>query len=148
MITNKSKSAKQWVFAGGIFNCLAALPLAMPFLYKSYINLFNDLNSLLNLGGEKWIPPTEGANILFLNTAGLALFLVGMLLLYSSRKIDERIEIALLNGIVRFVWGLIAIYYFINYEIINILYGLVAIDFTFASAYIYYYFSIKKTEKE
>jgi len=143
MNIKRSKSLKQWVIAGGIFNCIAAFPLAMPFLYKWYINLFNKLNSFLNLGGTNWISPTEGINMLFLNTAGLALFLVGLILLYSSRNINERIEIAFFNGIVRFIWGLTAIYYLVNYEIINILYVLVGIDFIFASVYIYYFLSIR-----
>ena len=81
--------------------------------------------------------------MLLINTSGLALFLIGVILLYSSRNINERIEIPFLNGIVRFILGLTAIYHLVNYEVINILFVLVGIDFIFASVYIYYFLSIR-----
>lgn len=138
------ETAKKWVIGGGLFNCIVAFPFAMPFLSDFYILLFNNVNFFFGFGGTRWLPPSEGANMLFLNTAGLALFLVGMTLLYASKKIIERAEISLFNGIIRFVWGVIATYYIVKYEIINIMFLIVIIDFVLASAYIYYYFQIQK----
>ena len=140
---NSKVAAKRWVMGGGIFNCVVAFPLSMPFLHEPYINLFNWLNKLLGFGGSNWIPPSDGGNMLFLNTAGLALFLVGMILVYASKDVSSRIEIALLNGVVRFIWAIVAIYYLVNYEVINILYLIVVIDLILASAYIYYSSNMK-----
>ena len=72
---------------------VVAFPFSMPFLHESYISLFNWLNTFLRLGGSEWVPPNDGGNMLFLNTAGLALFLVGMMLIYASRDLSSRIEI-------------------------------------------------------
>ncbi len=141
-------SARKWAIAGGAFNCVAAFPLATPFFHEWYIKLFNSINTHFDFGGSNWIPPTDGTNMLFLNTAGLALLLVGATLLYSSKNIIERIEIPLLNGIVRFIWALIAVYYITTYQLINILYLIVAIDFILAIAYGYYYYQIYKLRSE
>lgn len=138
----KLKNARKWAIRGGVFNCIAAFPFALPFVFDNYINLFNDINSFLGFGGKLWISPSEGANMLFLNTAGLALFLVGLTLLYASKNIVERAELPLFNGIIRFVWGFIAIYYIVSYEMIQIMFIIVIIDFIFASMYFYYYYQI------
>ena len=70
-------TAQRWIIGGGMFNCIVAFPLSMPFLYVQYIHLFNWLNEQAGFGGHDWIPPSDGVNMLFLNTSGLALFLVG-----------------------------------------------------------------------
>ncbi len=141
-------AAQRWVMGGGVFNCVVAFPFSMPFLHESYINLFNCLNTFLGLGGINWNPPIDGGNMLFLNTAGLALFLIGMILIYASKDVSSRMEIALFNGIVRFIWAIVTIYYLVNYQLINILYSIVVIDLILASAYIYYYFKIKNYRNE
>lgn len=142
--SNLQNNAKKWVLVGGLFNCIVAFPFAIPFLSSTYINLFNKVNNFLGLAGVRWVPPSEGANMLFLNTAGLALFLVGMTLIYASREIIERVEIPFLNGIVRFCWSVIATYYIVSYEIINVMFIIVVIDLVLATAYTYYYFQIRR----
>ncbi|MEJ2612956.1 MAG: hypothetical protein P8179_23580 [Candidatus Thiodiazotropha sp.] len=136
-------NAKKWVIGGGLFNCFAAFPFAMPFLSDAYINLFNKINIFLGLGGVSWEAPSAGANMLFLNTAGLALFLVGITLIYASREIAERIEIPFLNGVIRFFWSIIATYYIVMYEVIHIMFIIVVIDLILAMAFTYYYYQIK-----
>ncbi len=145
--TTLSSSARKWTITGGLFNCIAAFPLAMPFLHEWYIDLFNNVNLFFNLGGSSWKPPTDGGNMLFLNTAGLALFLVGITLLYASKNINHRIEIPLFNGLIRFVWGLIAIYYILAFNLIHLMFSIVIIDFVLAIAYVYYYVQIKRFQK-
>lgn len=142
-------TAKRWIMGGGVFNCIVAFPFSMPFLSEHYIKLFNWINKTIGFGGNPWVPPSDGGNMLFLNTAGLALFLVGMILIYASKDVSSRVEIALLNGLVRFVWAIVALHYLVNYKIINVLYLIVIIDLILASAYIYYYWCIKnKTRQE
>lgn len=138
-----NKKAKYWVVAGGVFNCLLAFPLSFPSLYEKYIGFLNYLNSSLGLNGKKWLPPVDGANMLFINTSGLALFLVGMLLLYSSRDISNRIGIPLFNAIIRFIWACIAIYYMAVYELFELLYFLIFADLLFSIVFCFYFFKIK-----
>ncbi|KHT62073.1 hypothetical protein RJ45_19320 [Photobacterium gaetbulicola] len=141
-------AAKRWVFGGGVFNCVVAFPFSMPFWHESYIRFFNWLNGFIGLGGNDWIPPVDGGNMLFLNTAGLALFLIGMILIYASKNISSRMEIALFNGAVRFLWAIAAVYYLVFHDIIKILYLIVFIDIILASVYLYYYFAMKYIDKE
>ncbi|ARU59018.1 hypothetical protein OLMES_5031 [Oleiphilus messinensis] len=140
----KIQKAKLWALAGGVFNCLLALPLALPFTHEWYIGVMNNLNSLFNLNGHPWIAPTDGANMLIINTAGLALFLVGMSLIYAAKDIKARITIPLLNGFVRLAWAVIATYYIIAYELLEVLYCIVLADLIFCCAYSYYYFQLKR----
>ena len=104
----------------------------------------NNLNSLFNLNGHPWIAPTDGANMLIINTAGLALFLVGMSLIYAAKDIKARITIPLLNGFVRLAWAVIATYYIIAYELLEALYFIVLADLIFCCAYSYYYLQLKR----
>lgn len=134
--------AKRWVMIGGVFNCIVAFPFSMPFLFEHYIRLFNWMNEAIGFGGNPWVAPSEGGNMLFINTAGLALFLVGMILIYASRDVSSRMEIALLNGLIRFIWAVVTVHYLFNYNIINIMYLIVVIDLVLASAYLYYYWKL------
>jgi len=81
MEVTSMKSFQKWVFGAGILNVVAAFPLAMPFLYRPYYALFNSLNHEMGLGGMDLEPPVEGVNMLLINTAGLALALVGLMLI-------------------------------------------------------------------
>jgi len=146
-LDNTTIAARRWVLGGGVFNCIVAFPLAMPFLHGWYIQLLNNIATLIEPNGAIWLPPIDGTNMLFLNTAGMALFLVGMTLIYASKNVVDRITIPFLNGIVRFVWAVTAIYYFINYSLIEVIFPLVVIDSILAIVYIYYYFKISNAHK-
>ena len=137
------RKARGWTVAGGLFNCVLAFPLSLPFLHEWYIGLLNRVNSFFNLCGKDWIAPVDGASMLFLNTSGLALTLVGMSLMYASRDIRNRIGIPLLNGGVRFIWAMIAVYYIVVYDLLGFLYFIVLADVLFAAVYLYFYIKIK-----
>jgi len=74
----------------------------------------------------------------------IALFLVGMLLIYASRNIADRIEIALFNGIVRVIWAIIAVFSLVNYDLLRFLYVIVTVDLVLVVVYGYYYYAVKK----
>jgi hypothetical protein len=78
----------RWTLGAGVFNIVAAFPLSLPFFYRHYYAFFNALNAGAGLGGTLQ-PPTDG-NGLFINTMGLALVLVGMMMIYASRDIENR----------------------------------------------------------
>tara|TARA_R110000787_G_scaffold42377_44_gene104359 strand:- start:1819 stop:2280 length:462 start_codon:yes stop_codon:yes gene_type:complete len=137
-------AAGRWAFGGGLFNCIAALLLGLPFTDNLMFEIVNDLNAGLGLSGEEWTLAPNPANQLFVNTAGLALFLVGMTLIYASRDIANRIAIPLLNGCVRFVWAVVATYYVVAHGLQQVFVALIAIDLILAGAYIYFYLKINQ----
>jgi hypothetical protein len=100
----------RWTLGAGVFNIVAAFPLSLPFFYKHYYAIFNALNAGASLGGGTLLPPTDG-NGLFINTMGLALVLVGMMMIYASKDLDHRKGIPLLNAIIRLVFPVYLIYY-------------------------------------
>jgi uncharacterized membrane protein len=144
----KVKNFKKWIISAGVFNMVAAFPLSMPFLYKPYYSMFNYLNSALNLGGKELIAPVEGVNMLFVNTSGLALFLVGMVLIYASKNVKERIEIPLLNAVVRFVFAFVLFYYVFVENIAGILIVIAVIDLIIVIAFSFYIFELKKEKNK
>jgi len=143
-MTSMYKSLKIWVVAAGLFNIIAATPLAIPKYFEGYYALFNSLNRLLNLGGNPLIPPTDGANMLFVNTAGLALILVGILLLYSAFDLKRRLFIPFANGLVRLVFSVVLTYYILAENVAHILISIGAIDLLLGVVFVYYYFKLRK----
>lgn len=144
----KMSSLRKWVLGAGIFNTVAAFPLAMPFLYKHYYVLFDGLNRALRLGGKELAPPIEGANMLFINTAGLALCLVGLMLIYASMNLKDRIGIPFLNAVARLIFAILLVYYTAIQDVARILLSLAMIDLVIATAFIYYILVLKTTIQE
>lgn len=69
---------RKWVISGGVFNLVAATPLALLFTWRNYLELFNALNDALGWDGRPIVPPEDAFRMLAVNTAGLALALVGV----------------------------------------------------------------------
>jgi hypothetical protein len=67
----------------------------------------------LALGGQHIKSPDDGAHALLINTAGLALVLVGLMLIYAAGNLKERMGIPVLNGIVRLVFSVLLVYYLV-----------------------------------
>lgn len=101
-------SFRKWAFGAGMFNVIVAFPLSMPFLCEKYLAVFNSLNQALGLSGRELRPPAEGANLLLINTAGLALCLAGMTLIYASFDIKNRMILPFLNALVRTIFPILA----------------------------------------
>jgi membrane-bound ClpP family serine protease len=130
---------KKWVVGAGLFNIIAAFPLAMPFTVDSFYSFWNYLNHLLNLGGQDMVLPTDGNTLLWVNTCGLALFLVGCMLLYASGDLENRVGVPLLNGIVRVVFSILVVYYVIVADISRIIMVIAIIDVIIGAVFFYYY---------
>ncbi len=140
-------SFQKWVFGAGVFNVVAGFPLAMPFLYRSYYIIFNSLNHKIGLGGMDLEPPVEGINMLLINTAGLALALVGLMLIYASANLKTRIGIPFLNAVIWLIFSGLLVYYMIAEDISRILVSLAVIDIVIAIAFLYFIFQFKRTER-
>jgi len=147
MSEKRINSLGTWAFGAGIFNIVVAFPLAVPFLDKKFYALLNLLNHILGLRGRDVLPPADGANMLFVNTAGLALCLVGMMLIYASFDIKNRIMIPFLNALVRIVFPFLVIYYVLSENIARIALAFAAIDVIIASGIMYYTFFSKYAGK-
>ena len=143
-VSSPSNIFRKWVLGAGIFNIVAAFPLATPFLYKPYYSVFNYLNHALGLGGMDLEPPVEGINKLLVNTAGLALMLVGLILVYASTNLKEWIGIPFLNAIVRLVFSALLVYYLVTENISRILLSLAGIEVLIAGVFLYYIFKPEK----
>lgn len=144
----KIKNFKTWVVGAGLFNIIAAFPLAMPFTLKFFYSFWNRLNHLLGLGGQDLVVPENGNNLLWINTCGLALFLVGLLLLYASKDLKNRMGIPLLNGIIRIAFSFLVMYYVIVADISRIILVIAVIDLIIAVVFIYYYSILKNKQKK
>lgn len=143
MRRNRLTPFRYWVFGAGIFNAVAGFPLAAPFLSKHYIVLLNDLNTLSGLGGKELKPPDDGAMMLIVNMAGLAVLLIGLMLIYASADLEKRRGIPLLNGICRLIFSILVVYYVATEDIARMLLGVAMIDFVIGGVFLYYLFELR-----
>jgi len=127
----------RWTLGAGVFNIVAAFPLSLPFFYERYYAFFNALNAGAGLGGGTLLPPADG-NGLFINTMGLALALVGMMLIYASQDLEHRKGIPLLNASIRLVFPVYLIYYFAKGQLPWILTMFGVIDIAISMNLFYY----------
>ncbi len=128
---------RKWVLGAGIFNIGAAFPLALPVAYKSYYALLNTLNEAMGLGGQPLIPPTEGMNMLAVNTAGSSLTLVGVMLIYAAFNLEQRAGIPTINAIARILFAVLVVYYTAVEDTARILLVIAGIDVLIAIMFLY-----------
>lgn len=133
------KNFKKWVVGAGVFNVTAAFNLAMPFTANSFYSFLNFVNHMFHLGGQDLVLPKDGNNLLWINTCGLALFLVGLMLLYASKDLKNRMGIPLLNGIIRVVFSIFVVYYIVVADISRIILIIAIIDVIIGIVFFYYY---------
>lgn len=139
-MTNTIIQFKRLLRFSGIFNIVGAFMFIIPHAYESYLSFFNQLNTLVGLGGKNISTPTDIFHTLFINTAGIDLVLIGSIILLVSRNPLDRINrgIILANGIGRSIFAVIITYYAINNGLIQILVVIGAIDFFITLGFIYY----------
>jgi len=127
-----------WALAAGIFNLASSSGLAVPVLYRYQYQMINRTNHLLGLGGDALAAPREGVNMLFVNTAGLILCSVGMMLIYASRDLRNRSGIPCFNALTRILWAGLIIYYVVAENLARILITFAVTDLIFAAVLLYY----------
>lgn len=134
----------------GIFNIIGAFLLIIPKVYESYLFFFNRLNTSMGLGGNSISIPSDIFHTLFINTAGIDLVLIGIIVLLISKDPLNRTNrfIILCNGIGRSVFAVIIGYYAISQELIRIFVIIAAIDFLITVGFIYYLLRTKKFVKK
>jgi hypothetical protein len=138
---NTSGSFRVWVIVAGVYNILNSFAMMVPFLNKSYYRMLSGSSRML--GGADILPAADAANMLFVNTAGLVLVLVGAMLLYAARDLKNRSGIPLLNAVGRTVWAVLVIYYTFTQDLPRLFLTFAAIDIIVAAAFYYYVLKAK-----
>lgn len=129
---------KNLLLFSGLFNIVFAFPLIIPGIYEYYLELLNNFNFVIGLGGCPVAIPENPLNALFINTAGIDLVLIGAIILVVSRKPMENRMIILLNGIGRLLFALVISYYVVIADIIQIIIVFGLIDVLISIGFLYF----------
>lgn len=131
---------KQLLRFSGIFNIVAASLFILPKVYEYYLSFYNSLNASLGLGGHSITVPTDAFHSLFINTAGIDLVLIGVIvLLVSGDPLNKTNRaIILCNGIGRSVFSVLIVYYAVYGQLIGIFVFIGAIDLLITSGFLYF----------
>lgn len=132
------RAFRTWVLGAGVFNLVSSFGLAMPFLYAYQYRMLNTANRALGFGGDPLIAPREGVNMLFVNTGGLILCSVGLMLIYAAQDLKNRSGIPCFNALTRVIWAALIFYYVLTENLARILITFAVIDLIFAAVLFYY----------
>lgn len=134
---------RQWVFWTGIFNIVAYGPLVCPFSLQIFVNISNRLSSAVGLGGAVLSLPPNVNNLLMINTLGILVVFLGILLIIASLDIQNRAWFVFWEGLIRIIFFLLSLYFVIfkNAGQILIVFGLT--DLVIGIIYWYYIFTIE-----
>ena len=138
------KRFSKLIFFSGTFNIVLAFPLIFPLFYEKYFQLLWRVNQFLNLGGKEFIPPKEGINALLINTAGIDLVLIGIIVFYAGFDPVQRRFIPMVNAIGRALFAVIVVYYCIVFDIARLVLFIGAIDVLISAGFCYYLIKLKK----
>jgi len=127
---------RTWIRIGGVYNLLSSAPVAVPFFLAPYYRMLNASNALLHLGGADAAVPTDAATRLMVSTAGLTLCLLGVLLLWSSGDLENRVGVPLGNAVARIFFSALVFYFVFESSLPRIFVGFAVTDLVFAAAYI------------
>lgn len=124
----------------GLFNITAAFLFIIPHVYESYLVFYNHFNTMLGLGGKDITIPTDFFHILFINTAGIDLVLIGVIVLLVSKDPLNKTNrlIILANGIGRSFFAMIIGYYSFTEDLIQIFVAIGILDFLITLGFLYY----------
>lgn len=124
----------------GIFNIVAAFLFIIPKVYEYYLSFFNNLNTSLHLGGRSITVPTDSFHALFINTAGIDLVLIGVIVLLVSNDPLSKTNraIILCNGIGRTIFSVIVMYYAIYEQLTGIFVFIALIDFLITFGFLHF----------
>lgn len=136
------------LFFSGAFNITLALPLAFPVMAERYLLFLWQVNRFLSLGGKEIIYPKEGIASLFINTAGIDLVLIGVIVLYASFDPLNRKFIPLANAIGRTLFAAVVAYYVITMDIAHLVLVIGGIDVAISIGFAYYLLKLGSTPFE
>jgi hypothetical protein len=129
---------RRLLIVGGIYNIVLAAPLVPPGLYRGYFDLLWNVNRALGLGGVRPIPPESGIVGFLVNTAGLGLVVIGVLVAASSVDPHRYRLIPLVNVVGRGAFVATILYYVVAYDIARIVLVVGSIDVVICLGFIYF----------
>jgi len=134
---------RKWVFWTGIFNIVAYGPLTCPFSLQIFVNISNRLGSAVGFGGAILSLPANVNNLVMINTLGILVVFLGILLVIASLDIQNRAWFVFWEGMIRIIFFLLSLYFIIfnNAGQILIVFGIV--DLVIGIIYWYYIFTIE-----
>ncbi|MBI5295331.1 MAG: hypothetical protein HY869_07630 [Chloroflexi bacterium] len=126
------------LFFSGAFNIVLALPLAFPILHAKYLRFLWAVNQFLALGGREIVPPSEGIPALLINTAGIDLVLIGVIVLYAGFDPLRRRFIPLANAVGRTLFAAVIGYYVLAQDVARLVLVIGGIDVIISIGFAYY----------
>lgn len=141
---DKLKAFSNLLFFSGAFNIALAAPLMIPGFTARYFAFLWALNEGVHLGGARPVAPLEGVNGLLVNTAGIDLVLIGVIVIYAGFSPATRLFIPLVNAIGRTVFACVVIYYVVAFDVARIVLVLGVIDLAISAGFFYYIVKIRR----
>jgi len=135
---------RRLLFFSGAFNITLALPLAFPIVSERYLLFLWEVNRFFSLGGREIIYPKEGIASLFINTAGIDLVLIGVIVLYAGFDPLNRKFIPLANAVGRTLFAAVIVYYVIALDIARLVLVIGGMDVAISIGFVYYLVKLKK----
>jgi hypothetical protein len=105
------------LLASGVFNIVVASPLVLPWTYGPYLEFLSALNRRLGLGGVPLAGTSNPAHALLINTAGIDLVLIGLIIVYAAGRPLERLVIVGLNAAGRTAFFGVVAYYVVTRDL-------------------------------
>ncbi len=143
MTSDKTRRFARWVFWTGIYDIVAFGGLVCPFTLKIFFSISNGLNNALGLGGTLAGLPTNVNNLLMINTLGLILVFLGIMLIVASLDIEKRAWFVFWEGLIRIIFFILSLYFILFKGAAQIVFVFGVIDLIIAVIYLYYIFTIE-----
>ncbi len=132
------KAFSRLLIFSGVFNIALAAPLIIPGLTGAYFAFLWQLNLSLGLGGTMPIAPQEDVNALLVNTAGVDLVLIGVMVIYAGLSPTTRRFIPLANAVGRILFAGIVAYYVFAAGLAQIVLLIGLMDVAISLGFLYY----------
>jgi hypothetical protein len=143
MTSDKTGRFRKWVFWTGIYDIVAFGGLACPFTLKMFLSVSNGLNEALGLGGTLAAFPVNVNNLLMINTLGVILIFLGIMLIVASLDIEGRAWFVFWEGLIRIIFFILSFYVILFKGAAQIVLVFGIIDLIIAVIYLYYIFTIE-----
>jgi hypothetical protein len=143
-MTNVSlKRIKGFLIFSGLFNIVFAFPLIIPGFTERYLSFMTAINQIIGFSTISYISVINPTHLMLINTAGIDLVLIGLIVLYASINPIERKGLLLLNSIGRTLFLIIIIYNVIVYNLIQLFLIFGIIDLLISIVFVFIYIRLK-----
>ena len=134
---NKTMAFSRFLKFSGLFNIVAASLFMVPGLYRSYVEFYNEVNLCLGLGGGPIVTMDHPFYEMMVNTAGIDLVLIGVIVLLVSADPFDKIhrQIIVANGVGRTLFFFLVGYYTVSGGLLQIFIPFAVLDLFIAGCF-------------